>query len=216
MTLETGVKALAEAVAADVKEINLKSGDLSQLTTTANSNLVEAINEAAASGGGTIINDNAGVDDTDVTWSADKSSKELADKVDKEAGKQLSDENYTLDEKDKLSGIAEQATKNRSDSENADKVHTHTPAEVGLGEVDNTSDEDKPMSRAQRAAMAAKFNRGDVAQEVGDNSSKVMSQKASTEAFFRAGSGVTKAGKIHVQSTEPTVDVEDGDIWLKI
>lgn len=52
MTLETGVKALAEAVAADVKEINLKSGDLSQLTTTANSNLVEAINEAAASGGG--------------------------------------------------------------------------------------------------------------------------------------------------------------------
>lgn len=101
-------------------------------------------------------------------------------------------------------------------ADKSDKTHTHTPAEVGLGEVDNTSDEDKPMSRAQRAAMAAKFNRGDVAQEVGDNSSKVMSQKASTESFYRAGSGVQKAGKIHVQSTEPTVDVEDGDIWLKI
>ena len=98
----------------------------------------------------------------------------------------------------------------------AEKEHTHSPAEVGLGEVDNTSDEDKPMSRAQRAAMAAKFNRGDVAQEVGDNSSRVISQKASTEAFYRAGSGVAKAGKIHVQSTAPTVDVEDGDIWLKI
>lgn len=98
----------------------------------------------------------------------------------------------------------------------ADKVHTHFPAEVGLGEVDNTSDEDKPMSRAQRAAMAAKFNRGDVAQEVGNNSSRVISQKASTEAFYRAGSGLAKAGKIHVQSTAPTVDVEDGDIWLKI
>lgn len=98
----------------------------------------------------------------------------------------------------------------------ADKAHTHSPAEVGLGEVDNTSDEDKPMGRAHRAAMAAKFNRGDVAQEVGDNSSKVISQKASTEAFYRAGSGVEKAGKIHVQSTPPTVDVEDGDIWLKI
>lgn len=98
----------------------------------------------------------------------------------------------------------------------ADSAHTHFPAEVGLDQVDNTSDEDKPMSRAQRVAMAAKFNRGDVAQEVGDNSSKVISQKASTEAFYRAGSGVAKAGKIHVQSTAPTIDVEDGDIWLKI
>lgn len=102
------------------------------------------------------------------------------------------------------------------DNGKAGKVHTHSPAEVGLGEVDNTSDEDKPMSRAARAAMGAKFNRNDVAQDVGDNSSKVMSQKASTEAFYRAGSGVTKAGKIHVQSTEPTENVEDGDIWLKI
>ena len=137
-------------------------------------------------------------------------------KVDKVSGKGLSDANFTELEKAKLDGIASAATKNRPDSENADKVHTHSPADVGLGEVDNTSDEDKPMSRAQRAAMAAKFNRGDVAQEVGDNSSRVISQKASTEAFYRAGSGVAKAGKIHVQSTAPTVDVEDGDIWLKI
>lgn len=102
------------------------------------------------------------------------------------------------------------------DSGKADKVHTHSPDEVGLGEVDNTSDEDKPMSRAQRAAMASKFNRNDLVQEVGNNSSKVMSQKASTESFYRAGSGVQTAGKIHVQSTEPTEGVEDGDIWLKI
>ena len=133
-------------------------------------------------------------------------------KVDKELGYSL----LPNTEITRLATIHTGATKNRDDSENADKVHTHFPVEVGLDQVDNTSDEDKPMSRDQRAAMADKFNRGDVAQEVGDDTSKVMSQKASTETFYRAGSGVPKAGKIHVQSTEPTIDVEDGDIWLKI
>ena len=56
--------------------------------------------------------------------------EELDDKVDAEAGKQLSDENYTLAEKDKLSGIAAEATKNRDDSENADKVHDHDISDV--------------------------------------------------------------------------------------
>lgn len=98
----------------------------------------------------------------------------------------------------------------------ADKVHIHSPAEVGLDKVDNTSDMDKPISSAQKAVMMSKFDLRDVVQEVGDNASKVMSQKASTEAFYRAGSGVQKAGKIYVQSTEPTENVEEGDIWLKI
>ncbi len=74
MSLETGVIALAEAVGGDVKALNVKIGDLSQLTTTAKNNLVAAINEAAASGGGggVVIDDGAGLGDTDVTWSADK------------------------------------------------------------------------------------------------------------------------------------------------
>ncbi len=75
MTLETGVKALAEAVATDVK--------------------------ALAEG-----------------------------KVDKVAGKGLSESNYTAEEKSKLAGIADEATKNRADSENADKVHNHTVDQV--------------------------------------------------------------------------------------
>lgn len=79
MTVEIGVKALAEAVAVDVKAL------------------------------------------TD-------------GKVDKELGKGLSDANFTQVEKDKLSGVAIEATKNRADSENADKVHTHTVEQVsGLG-----------------------------------------------------------------------------------
>ena len=79
MSLETGIIALAEAVGGDVKALNVKIGDLSQLTTTAKDNLVEAINEAAASGGGggVQIDDNAGAGDTAVVWSADKTATEI-------------------------------------------------------------------------------------------------------------------------------------------
>ena len=54
----------------------------------------------------------------------------LGAKVDKVAGKGLSDTNYTQAEKTKLAGVAAGATKNRADSGNADKVHTHTTTQV--------------------------------------------------------------------------------------
>ena len=57
-------------------------------------------------------------------------SELYTDKADKEEGKQLSDENYTLAEKNKLAGIADEATKNRADSENADKEHTHQASDI--------------------------------------------------------------------------------------
>lgn len=83
MSLETGIIALAEAIGADVKTLTLKIGDLSQLTTTAKSNLVAAINEAAASGaGGVEINDGAGLGDTTVTWSANKTFTAIQAAVD--------------------------------------------------------------------------------------------------------------------------------------
>lgn len=92
---------------------------------------------------------------------ADKASKtelnaELALKADKVEGKVFSDTNFTQAEKDKLASlenysdtnaftdvektklndIAAEATKNRADSENADKEHTHTTAQVtGLDTV---------------------------------------------------------------------------------
>lgn len=84
MSLETGIIALAEAVGADVKALNVKIGDLTQLTTTAKNNLVAAINEAAASGGGggAIIDDNAGAGDTAVVWSANKTVTAIQAAVD--------------------------------------------------------------------------------------------------------------------------------------
>lgn len=84
MSLETGIIALAEAVGADIKTLNIKIGDLTQLTTTAKNNLVAAINEAAASGGGggAIIDDNAGAGDTAVVWSANKTVTAIQAAVD--------------------------------------------------------------------------------------------------------------------------------------
>ena len=88
MTLETGVKALAEAVGDDVKSLNLKIGDLNLLPTLTKNNLVNAFNElitAFSDGFGQVfelmaqIDDAAGSGDTDVTWSADKSSRELGE-----------------------------------------------------------------------------------------------------------------------------------------
>lgn len=51
-------------------------------------------------------------------------------KVDKVVGKGLSDTNYTQVEKTKLTGVATGATKNRADTLNADKVHSHTMTQV--------------------------------------------------------------------------------------
>lgn len=84
MSLETGIIELAEAVGADVKALNIKIGDLTQLTTTAKNNLVAAINEAAASGGvgGAQIDDNAGLGDTSVVWSANKTVAAIQAAVD--------------------------------------------------------------------------------------------------------------------------------------
>jgi len=74
MSLETKLVALAQAIGADVKTLTDKQGDLTSLSTTAKTNLVDAINEiySAVGGAGAQIDDSAGDGDTLVTWSADK------------------------------------------------------------------------------------------------------------------------------------------------
>lgn len=76
MSASANLVLLAQAIAADVKDLRLADGDLTALTTTAKGNLVAALNEihalAQAGGSGVVINDAAGNGDTDVVWSADK------------------------------------------------------------------------------------------------------------------------------------------------
>ena len=118
----------------------------------------------------------------------------LDTKVDKVEGQGLSDENYTLVEKNKLAAIEEGAEVNVNPDWNAvsgdaeilnkpttiagygitDAVsnsefnnhlndsgnpHSVTASQVGLGEVDNTSDLDKPISTATQTALDAKVDK---------------------------------------------------------
>lgn len=73
MSLESRIISLAQAIGADVKVLRAERGNLASLSTTAKSNLVDAINEIySIVGNGATINDSAGNGNTTVTWSADK------------------------------------------------------------------------------------------------------------------------------------------------
>lgn len=88
---------------------------------------------------------------------------DLANKVDKVSGKGLSTNDYTTAEKEKLAGIETGAQKNTVTSV-AGKTGAVTlaKADVGLGNVDNTFDINKPISKETQAALDLKANSADV------------------------------------------------------
>lgn len=93
------------------------------------------------------IDDSAGIGDTDVTWSADKSARELADKVDAEAGMGLSELSFTT--VDKLS--LDQSEQDR---------HTHNNKPV----IDGLSDDAgvlqyKGLPISDQAALDSKVDK---------------------------------------------------------
>lgn len=118
----------------------------------------------------TLTKEDVGLPNVDNTTDINKpistaTASALSGKVDKVSGKGLSESDYTTAEKTKLAGVAAEATKNRADSENADKVHSHA-----IGQVDGLS-----------AALLTKFEKTDVVQSTGQSTEKVMSQKAVTD-----------------------------------
>ena len=98
---------------------------------------------------------------TDVQGKADTTyvDTELAKKVDKVSGKQLSTNDYTTAEKNKLAGIEDNAN-NYVHPGSGTNPHGTTKADIGLGNVDNTSDADKPISTATQTALDGKANIG--------------------------------------------------------
>lgn len=81
----------------------------------------------------------------------------LAGKVDVEAGKGLSTNDYTTAEKNKLAGIEAGAQVNDVDSVNGYiGAVVLSKSDVGLSNVDNTSDLNKPISTATQNALDAK------------------------------------------------------------
>ena len=75
-TLEQRIIDLAQAIGTDVKALNNTVGVLANLTTTQKANLVAAINDLQVQIStldlSSLIDDAAGIGDTDVTYSADK------------------------------------------------------------------------------------------------------------------------------------------------
>lgn len=69
------IKAVVQAIGADIKAGKIATGDLTSLTTTNKTSLVASINELVSLAGqpqGAQINDTAGDGATTVVWSADK------------------------------------------------------------------------------------------------------------------------------------------------
>jgi hypothetical protein len=188
MSLSTNVTDLAVRVATEAKAlrtlINGNAADLTGLTTTQKTNLVAAINEVAAA-----VANASGIDDTatgtTTSWSSSKTSSEIsaatAALIDTAPG--------TLDTLNELAAAlgddpqfattiaAQIGTKAPIDSPTfTGTVGGITKAMVGLGNVDNTADMDKPVSTAQAAAIAAKVD----ATAVGDTTANFV-------ASFEAG-----------------------------
>ena len=102
---------------------------------------------------------------------------ELAKKVDKVSGKGLSTNDYTTTEKNKLAGIESGAQVNtvtgiKGNSEESYRTGNVniTKSNIGLGNVDNTSDANKPISTATQTALNSKANSSDLSTHTGNTS----------------------------------------------
>ena len=114
---------------------------------------------------------NLGLGNVNNTSDADKpistaTQTALNNKVDKVTGKGLSSEDYTSAEKTKLSGIEAGAQVNtitgiKGSSESSYRIGniSISPANIGLGNVDNTSDLSKPISTATQSALDGKVDK---------------------------------------------------------
>jgi hypothetical protein len=159
MSLVTNITELATRIATEIKLVktwvNGNATDLSGLTTTAKGNLVSAINEikdSQASAAG--INDTT--TSTTTTWSSSKTSTELANKQaadpDLTAIAALTSTTAGAIASDGAGGWIK---KSYADFKTALGL---TKADVGLANVDNTSDANKPVSSATQTALNGKAN----------------------------------------------------------
>ena len=135
----------------------------------------------------------------------------LSTKVDKVSGKVLSTNDYTTAEKSKLAGIAAGAQVNAVVSV-AGKTGAVTlaKADVGLSNVDNTSDVGKPISTATQTALTDKANVADVYKKTETYSKSEIDTKVSTSisAVYKP-----KGSKATIAEVIALTDAKVGDVW---
>ena len=160
----TGVKG-NEEILYRVGDVNLTPADIGSVPTTT------TINGYPLSSNVTITKADVGLGNVDNTADLDKPISDavqsaLDDKVDKETGKGLSTNDFTNALLTKLNGIEAGAQVNtvtgvKGNSESSYRVGNVniTKANIGLGNVDNTSDANKPISTATQTALDAKVDK---------------------------------------------------------
>lgn len=151
MSLESKIVALATAIGNDVKDLRVKQGDLTSLSTTAKTNLVAAINELATmiAGAGVSINDTAGDGATTVTWSADK----IFDTI--EAAKTAVKNDLTNGATAALDTISELAAALGNDPNFATTIATGLSNRVRVDAVQTFTSPQQAQGRANIGAAAA-------------------------------------------------------------
>ena len=102
----------------------------------------------------------------------------------------------------------------------ADADHTHTKADIGLGNVDNTSDADKPISAATQTALNDKVNKAVLGQASGvatlDETGKVPSTQLPSYVDDVV-EGYYSDGKFYKEETHTTeIAGEGGKIYVDL
>ena len=149
------------------------------------------------------------VDLTDIETALSAIQSALEDKVDKVEGKGLSTNDFTDALKDKLDGIENGAQVNTitgvKGSAEADYRTGNveiTKANIGLGDVDNTADVDKPVSTAVQAALNNKVDK-----ETG----KGLSTNDFTDALKTKLDGIETGAEVNVQADWNQTDTNADD-----
>lgn len=176
MSLATNITNLATRIATEIKAlrtlVNGNTADLSTLSTTDKSNLVAAINEvkASAGSGGAAINDAATA--TTSVWSSTKTDAQISAAT----AALVNGSPAALDTLNELSAalgndpnFATSLATSLGHRVRFDAAQTKTAGEmlqartnIGLDQVNNTSDANKPVSTATATALGLKVDKADV------------------------------------------------------
>ena len=117
---------------------------------------------------------------------------------------------------DELNNKVDKATKINNHPLSGDI--TIIKSDIGIGNVDNTSDISKPISTSQQAALDGKLDKASVKQTIGTSTTDAMSQKAVTDAIALKEDKTNKQNSLDADGTNtkyPTVTAVNSGLALK-